>query len=138
MRLFTFICSLVAVALLLASAADAVAENSMDACNCPNHCYYTEGHECKYQRSVAIEGLTMSGSNVSIECIRGTSMQGCQTGEEQKKKNGQSSSPGRKRYRFGLACVLYAVYKRVCTSLDIDIVNHFNPLRGDAKVTLDR
>ncbi|KAJ3757704.1 hypothetical protein EV360DRAFT_70914 [Lentinula raphanica] len=104
MRLFTFICSLVAVALLLASAADAVAENS-------------KGHECKYQRSVAIEGLTLSGS------------------EEQKKKNGQGSSPGRKRYRFGLACVLYAVYKRVCTSLDIDIVNHFNPLRGDAKVT---
>ncbi|KAJ3821943.1 hypothetical protein F5880DRAFT_748279 [Lentinula raphanica] len=84
MRLFTFICSLVAVALLLASAADAVAENSseflfaltkppssdgdrvhnrsVDACNCPNHCYYTEGHECKYQRSVAIEGLTMSGT----------------------------------------------------------------------------
>ncbi|KAJ3728896.1 hypothetical protein FB446DRAFT_387862 [Lentinula raphanica] len=62
MRLFTFIFSLVAVVLFMASAADAVAENSMEACNCPNNCDYTEGRECKYKRSVGIEDLTMSGT----------------------------------------------------------------------------
>ncbi|KAI0202189.1 hypothetical protein F4808DRAFT_459191 [Astrocystis sublimbata] len=31
-----------------AAGVTAIAENPIDACNCPNNCDYTVGHECKF------------------------------------------------------------------------------------------
>ncbi|KAJ3914860.1 hypothetical protein F5877DRAFT_82381 [Lentinula edodes] len=65
MRFLAVLTSMSAVILLMAGKASAVANSALNACNCPNNCGYKVDSSCKYDHSIGIEDVTISGSKLA-------------------------------------------------------------------------